>query len=123
MKSKRIGALTSLIGIALIYLILVVLKWDWQIPAAHLAGILGLLSIFGLSTLVMMSGANASAESKTQRFILGTSIQMILVLFFVLIVKYTWVEMFQEFVWYFMSFFIVMLFTQAIWMLVLVNKK
>lgn len=123
MKSKRIGAFASLIGIAVIYFVLVGLKWDWQAPAAHLAGIVGLLSIFGLSTVIMMSGANASAESKTQRFILGTSIQMILVLFFVLIVKYTWVEQFQEFVWYFMSFFMVMLFTQAIWMLLVVNKK
>lgn len=123
MKSKRFGAFASLIAIAGIYVVLVGMKWSWQIPAAHVAGIVGLLSIFMLSTLVMMSGAKASEESKTQRFILGTTIQMLLVLFFVLIVKYTWADHFREFVWYFMSFFIVMLFSQAIWMLLVVNKK
>ncbi len=106
----------------MIYLVLVGLKWDWSIPKNHLAGIIGLLVIFFSSTAIMMSGKNAPAESQAQRFILGTTIQMVLVLFFVLIVKYAWKESFREFVWYFMSFFIAMLFTQALWMLLKVRK-
>ncbi|MNE58721.1 hypothetical protein D3C80_1537690 [compost metagenome] len=102
---------------------LVGLKWEWVIPKNHLTGIIGLLGIFFSSTAIMLSGKNATAESQAQRFILGTAIQMILVLFFVLIVKYVWKDSFREFVWYFMSFFIAMLFTQALWMLLKVRKS
>jgi F0F1-type ATP synthase assembly protein I len=121
--SKRLGAFASLVVIAAVYLVLVGIKWDWLIPENHVAGIIGLLTIFFSSTAIMMSGSNASAESRAQRFILGTAIQMILVLFFVLIVKYLWKDSFKEFVWYFMSFFVIMLFTQAIWMLLKVRKN
>lgn len=121
--NKRIGAFASLIVIALVYLLMIGMKSNWVIPANHLAGIVGLLGIFAGSTAIMMSGKNASAESQAQRFILGTAIQMILVLFFVLIVKYVWKESFQEFVWYFMSFFLAMLVVQALWMLVKVRKN
>lgn len=121
--NKRVGVFSSLTVIALIYLVLVGLKWEWVIPKNHLAGIIGLLGIFFSSTAIMLSGKNATAESQAQRFILGTAIQMILVLFFVLIVKYVWKDSFREFVWYFMSFFIAMLFTQALWMLLKVRKN
>lgn len=121
--SKRIGAFLSLTVIAAIYLVLIGLKWNWLIPMNHVAGIVGLLVIFFLSTAIMFSGSNATAESRAQRFILGTAIQMILVLFFVLIVKYVWKDSFKEFVWYFMSFFVIMLFTQAVWMLLKVRKS
>ncbi len=121
--SKRLGAFLSLIAIAAIYLLLIGVNSNWKIPVNHLAGIGGLLVIFFSSTAIMMSGSNASAESRAQRFILGTAIQMILVLFFVLIVKYIWKDSFKEFVWYFMSFFVIMLFIQAIWMLLKVRKS
>ena len=121
--SKRSGAFVSLVLIAAIYLVLVGLKWEWAIPKNHIAGIIGLLVIFFSSTAIMMSGSKAAPDSQAQRFILGTAIQMILVLFFVLIVKYVWKDSFKEFVWYFMSFFVVMLFAQAIWMLLKVRKS
>lgn len=121
--NKRIGAFSTLLVIALIYLLLIGLKWNWEIPKNHLAGIVGLLVIFFSSTAIMMSGAKSTAESQAQRFILGTAIQMIFVMFFVLIVKYVWKESFKEFVWYFMSFFLVMLFAQATWMLLKVRKS
>lgn len=121
--NKTLGAFLSLIAIAIIYLVLVGLKWNWSIPQSHLAGIIGLLGIFFSSTAIMMSGSKATAESRAQRFILGTAVQMILVLFFVLIVKYVWKDGFKEFVWYFMSFFLAMLVAQASWMLVKVRKS
>lgn len=121
--NKRVGVFSSLVLIAGIYFVMVGLKWDWLIPKNHLAGIIGLLAIFFSSTAIMMSGKNATAESQAQRFILGTAIQMILVLFFVLIVKYAWKDSFREFVWYFMSFFVAMLFAQALWMLLKVRKS
>lgn len=121
--SKRVGAFASLVVIAGIYLVLIGLKWEWAIPKNHIAGIIGLLVIFFSSTAIMMSGSKASSESQAQRFILGTTIQMIFVLFFVLIVKYAWKDSFREFVWYFMSFFVVMLFAQAFWMLLKVRKS
>jgi hypothetical protein len=121
--NKRAGAFLSLMIIAMAYLVLVGIKWQWAIPKNHLAGIIGLLVIFFSSTAIMMSGTNAAPEVKAQRFILGTTVQMILVLFFVLIVKYAWKDTFKEFVWYFMSFFLVMLFTQAGWMLLKVRKS
>ncbi|MDF3029323.1 MAG: hypothetical protein K0S23_3630 [Fluviicola sp.] len=120
--SKRLGAFASLFVIAAVYLVLVGVKWNWNIPQNHIAGIIGLLAIFFSSTAIMMSGSKATAESRAQRFILGTAIQMILVLFFVLIVKYVWKDSFKEFVWYFMSFFVIMLFIQAVWMLLKVRK-
>ncbi len=121
--SKPVGAFLSLFVIAIIYLILVGVKWDWAIPKNHIAGIIGLLIIFFSSTAIMMSGSKAAPDSQAQRFILGTTIQMIFVLFFVLIVKFAWKESFKEFVWYFMSFFVIMLFTQAFWMLLKVRKS
>jgi len=120
--SKQVGAFLSLFVIAGIYLVLVGVKWEWAIPKNQIAGIIGLLVIFFSSTAIMMSGSKAAPDSQAQRFILGTAIQMILVLFFVLIVKYVWKDSFNEFVWYFMSFFVIMLFTQAIWMLLKVRK-
>jgi len=121
--NKRIGAFSTLLLAAVVYFVLIGLKWDWHIPENHIAGIIGLVVIFFSSTAIMMSGSKASAESRAQRFILGTAIQMILILFFVLIVKYVWKESFKEFVWYFMSFFLVMLFAQAAWMLLKVRKS
>jgi hypothetical protein len=121
--SKSLGAFLSLIVIAATYLVLIGMNHNWEIPKSHIAGIIGLLGIFFSSTAIMMSGSKATAESRAQRFILGTAIQMILVLFFVLIVKYVWKDSFKEFVWYFMSFFVAMLFTQALWMLLKVRKS
>lgn len=121
--NKRVGAFVSLFVIAAIYLVLVGVKWNWNIPANQLAGIIGLLVIFCSSTAIMMSGSKASAESGAQRFILGTALQMIFIMFFLLIVKFAWKDSFREFVWYFMSFFIAMLFTQAFWMLLKVRKN
>jgi hypothetical protein len=121
--SKSLGAYLSLIVIAAAYFVLIGVNRQWEIPQNHIAGIIGLLVIFFSSTAIMMSGSKATAESKAQRFILGTSLQMILVLFFVLIVKYIWKDSFKEFVWYFMSFFVIMLFTQALWMLLKVRKS
>lgn len=121
--NKRIGAFLSLTVIALIYLVLVGLKNEWVIPQNHIAGIIALLVIFFSSTAIMMSGSKEAPEIRAQRFILGTTVQMIFVLFFVLIARYAWKETFKEFVWYFMSFFVVMLFTQAAWMLLKVRKS
>nr|WP_294862580.1 hypothetical protein [uncultured Fluviicola sp.] len=121
--NKRLGAFLSLIIIAAVYFVLIGINRQWQIPINHLVGIGGLLVIFFSSTAIMMSGSKATAESQAQRFVLGTAIQMILILFFVLIIKYVWKDSFQEFVWYFMSFFIIMLFTQATWMLLKVRKS
>lgn len=121
--SKQLAAFLSLFVIAGIYLILVGIKWEWAIPKNHIAGIIGLLVIFFSSTAIMMSGSQAAPETQAQRFILGTTIQMIFVLFFVLIVKYAFKESFKDFVWYFMSFFVVMLFTQAFWLLLKVRKS
>lgn len=121
--SKRIGAFLSLFVIASIYLVLVGVKWQWVIPKNQIAGIIGLLVIFCSSTAIMLSGSKSTAESKTQRFILGTALQMIFVMFFVLIVKFVWKDSFKDFVWYFMSFFVAMLFAQAFWMLLTVRKS
>lgn len=121
MKNKRIWAIATLIFISCLYLVVVGLKHNWIIPTAHIAGSIGLFGIFLLSSVIMMSGPESTPESKTQRFILGTSVQMILVLFFVLIAKYVWPTHFQEFVWYFMSFFVLMLVSQATWLLLLIR--
>lgn len=121
--SKSLGAFLSLIAIAAVYFVLIGINSGWEIPMEHLTGITGLLVVFFSSTAIMMSGSKATAESRAQRFILGTAVQMIFVLFFVLIVKYVWKDSFKAFVWYFMSFFLIMLFTQAIWMLLKVRKS
>lgn len=121
--SNRLGAFLSLIVIAATYFVLIGINTDWNIPKNHLAGIVALIVIFFSSTAIMMSGSKETAEVRAQRFILGTTVQMIFVLFFVLIAKYAWKESFKQFVWYFMSFFVIMLFTQAIWMLLKVRKS
>ena len=121
--NKWLGAFLSLIVIDAAYLVLIGVNSGWEIPMIHVAGIAALLAIFFASTAIMMSGATATAESRAQRFILGTTVQMIFVLFFVLIAKYAWKESFKPFVWYFMSFFVAMLFVQAGWMLLKVRKS
>lgn len=106
-----------------LYIIGVLVFEGYPLLTHHLVAVIGNGIIFLLSTFIMLSGKNPDAEARTQRFILGTSIQMLLALFFVLIIKYKMGAVFKPFVVHFMILFVSLLAIQALWMVLTVRKK
>lgn len=69
--------------------------------------------IFLLSTSLIHSGKDKAPDARVQRFILGTSVQMILALFYLLLVRYKFAPYLRDFVWDFLILFVLLLVVQA----------
>lgn len=89
---------------------------------ANLTASLFLLIIFAGSTLLMFPISKLTHEVRTQRMIVGFSVQFIVMLFFVLSMKLMWSKQFPDFVKLFLVFYFIFLTTQAIF-LVLALKR
>lgn len=74
--------------------------------------IISVTTLFFLVNLIQFIGKQNNPESRVQRFMIGTSIQMIVALFTLLIVRYT-LKDFKQFAIYFMILFGVHLVIQA----------
>lgn len=122
MNNKLAGAILSYVIITTIYGILVLIN-NLILADYHLVGLVFLFISFTGITWLMLGGKKTSIEKQVQKFILGTSLQMILVLFFVLAIRYARSREFVEFVWYFLPFFGICLAVQAFWMLRFANAK
>lgn len=122
MIKKIAGPVVSYLLLAAIYGA-VVYAAKMMIPGFHAWGMVFLMLLFIGSTALMMSGKEIALESRVQRFMVATSLQMILALFFVLLVWYLWKKQFAEFVWYFLPFFGGGLVVQAFWMLRMAYAK
>jgi hypothetical protein len=116
MNKKLLYFAISLLIICSAYFVTVQLI-SGTVSKTNLLGIVFLGLLFLLSTAFMVSGKNPTPEKQVQRFILGTSIQIIFLLFFVLAIRYAREKEFREFVIYFMPSFGFCLFAQAFWLL------
>lgn len=74
--------------------------------------IISVTTLFFLVNLIQFIGKQNNPESRVQRFMIGTSIQMIVALFTLLIVRYT-LKDFKQFAIYFMILFGIHLVIQA----------
>jgi len=74
--------------------------------------IISVTTLFFLVNLIQFIGKQNNPESRVQRFMIGTSIQMIVALFTLLIVRYT-LKDFKQFAIYFMILFGIHLAIQA----------
>jgi hypothetical protein len=115
--------LLLIVSVVVLYVIGVLVFEGYPLLTHHLVAVIANGIIFLLSTFVMLAGRTANAESRTQRFILGTTIQMLLALFFLLITKFKMGSIFKPFVVHFMILFASLLVVQAVWMVLSVRKK
>lgn len=122
MNNKLAGALLSYVVLCASYGIIVLVN-NLILADYQFFGILFLLISFSGTTWIMLGGKKTSLERQVQKFIFGTSLQMILVLFFVLAIRYAYSKGFTDFVWYFLPFFGLSLAVQAFWMLRFANAK
>lgn len=77
-----------------------------------LIAIISVTTLFFLVNLIQFIGKQNNPESRVQRFMIGTSLQMIVALFTLLIVRYT-LKDFKQFAIYFMILFGIHLAIQA----------
>jgi hypothetical protein len=77
-----------------------------------IVAIVSVTTLFFLVNLIQFIGKQNNPESRVQRFMIGTSIQMIVALFTLLIVRYT-LKDFKQFAIYFMILFGIHLAIQA----------
>lgn len=77
-----------------------------------IVAIVSVTTLFFLVNLIQFNGKQNNPESRVQRFMIGTSIQMIVALFTLLIVRYT-LKDFKQFAIYFMILFGIHLVIQA----------
>lgn len=77
-----------------------------------IVAIISVTTLFFLVNLIQFVGKQNNPESRVQRFMIGTSIQMIVALFTILIVRYT-LKDFKQFAIYFMILFGIHLAIQA----------
>ena len=104
------------IGITGLYLGVLALAFPGQlIPHNYLA--IGIaLVIFFLSTLITSTGKIANPEANAQKFLLGTTLQMLVALFFVLIVRFADPTHFKGMAIHFMVLFFAFLIVQAVFL-------
>ncbi|MFN5985172.1 MAG: hypothetical protein ACK46Y_09210 [Fluviicola sp.] len=84
--------------------------------------IISVTTLFFLVNLIQFIGKQNNPESRVQRFMIGTSIQMIVALFTLLIVRYT-LKDFKQFAIYFMILFGIHLVIQATLLIYSARKK
>jgi hypothetical protein len=89
---------------------------------AFTTAVICVTSLFVLVNFIQFIGKPSSAESKVQRFMIGTSIQMICSLFILLIYRYTQTG-FKVFAINFLILFGIHLFLQALLLIFSVRKK
>lgn len=111
------------IGITGVYLGVLALAFPEQLIPQHYLSIGIALVVFFLSTLVTSTGKIANAEANAQRFLLGTTIQMLVALFFVLIIRFTDPKHFKGMAIHFMVLFFAFLITQAFFLIQRVRKS
>jgi hypothetical protein len=74
-------------------------------------------AVFLLSALITSAGSAANAESNAQRFLLATTAQMLIALFFILIAKYTAPDHFRTMSIHFLVLFFLFLGLQSFFLI------
>lgn len=122
MKSKLSIALISIIGAVCLYgLGLFIIKG--HLLTGHKLALLASGLIFVSSTLIIASGKELTAEARVQRFMLGTTVQMLVALFFVLIAKFKLGKYFADMALHFLILFGILLSIQATVLVIFTQRK
>jgi hypothetical protein len=104
----------SYTGITGIYVGILALSLKDQFIPLNLVAIGVVYVIFVLSALITSTGSAANGEANAQRFLIATTVQMLVALFFVLITRYTIAGYFKGMVIHFMILFFVFLALQSV---------
>ena len=84
-------------------------------------GIIGL--VFLAASLVMSMGKNVTSEARVQRFMIGTTLQLLIALFTILLAKYISPNSFRQVAVHFMIAFGVLLALQAVFLVLQAKGK
>lgn len=120
MINWKTASVITLITSALYTLTLYIL--NATISKTTLVAIISVTTLFFLVNLIQFIGKQSNPETRVQRFMIGTSVQMIVSLFTLLIVRYTMKD-FKQFVIYFMILFGIQLTIQATLLIYSARKK
>ena len=107
----------SFIGIIGIYLGIIALAFSSQLNIQNVVSISAVLIVFILSTLITSTGKLNNPETSAQRFLLGTTVQMLVSLFFLLIAKFADKSHFKSMSIHYMILFFAFLIIQAFFLL------
>lgn len=121
-KSKKLF-LIVLFCFTLIYGALAKFIFYSELFTSNVFGAISLLAVFGFSSWIMLPTKEVTQETQTQRLFVGLSLQFILVLFAVLIAYLIWKQQFRQFIWCFMPFYGLFLFSHAIFLIIRLNRQ
>jgi hypothetical protein len=93
----------------------------FQLQVQYAVGIIGI--VFLLSSLLMSMGKNVSSEARVQRFMIGTTLQLLIALFTILLANYISPLSFRQVAIHFMVVFGVLLAVQAVFLVLQAKGK
>jgi hypothetical protein len=103
------------------FIILSFVPAAFQQQVQYAVGIIGL--VFLLSSLLMSIGKNVSSEARVQRFMIGTTLQLLIALFTILLANYISPKSFRQVAVHFMITFGVLLALQAVFLVLQAKAK
>lgn len=109
--------LFSFIGMTGIYVGVLALLFPNQLTSYNSISIGVVLIVFILSTLITSTGKIVDAQANAQKFLLGTTVQIMIALFYVLFSKYLAKEHFKTMSIHFLVLFFLFLTIQAIFLI------
>lgn len=107
----------SFIGITGIYIGIIALAFNAQLILQNVVAIGVVLVVFVLSTLITSTGKIHNPEANAQKFLLGTTVQMLASMFFLLISKFTDKEHFKSMCIHYLILFFAFLIIQVFFLL------
>jgi drug/metabolite transporter (DMT)-like permease len=107
----------SFIGITGIYIGIIALAFNPQLILQNVVAIGVVLVVFVLSTLITSTGKIHNPEANAQKFLLGTTVQMLASMFFLLITKFTDKEHFKSMCIHYLILFFAFLIIQVFFLL------
>ncbi|MBI3240640.1 MAG: hypothetical protein HYZ43_17640 [Flavobacteriia bacterium] len=107
----------SFIAITGIHIGIIALAFSAQLILQNIVAIGVVLVVFILSTLITSTGKISNPEANAQKFLLGTTVQMLVSLFFLLIAKFADKAHFKSMSIHYMILFFAFLIIQAYFLL------
>jgi hypothetical protein len=112
----------SFTGITGVYIGIMALSLKDQFTFWNLVSVGIVYAVFLLSALITSTGSAGNGQSNAQRFLIATTVQMLIALFFTVITRYTMQAYFKGMVIHFMILFFVFLTIQSILLVRRVKK-
>jgi len=105
------------IGMTGIYIGVLALMFPNQLTRYNILSIGVVLIVFVLSTLITSTGKIVDAQANAQKFLMGTTVQIMIALFYILFSKYLAKDYFKGMGLHFLILFFVFLAIQAIFLI------